>query len=337
MTEQRGDEGLPEPRQTLDEYFVTAAKRTERPASERVADARRIAAGHADLGDEVLRALPPQAWRTAPPPAPPARGWSGRMAVAVVVALCMAAGLVLVRMQTSRGAALGAGDGIFGAVRAHPPLHEFPDPSRILAPAPSVAGSGDFTVLDERGGSPITWDPCQPIHFVVRPDGEIPGGRVTLDAALAEVSKDTGLFFMDDGATTEPPNSERDPYQPDRYGQNWAPVLITWSNDTEYPGLAGDVVGLAGPIAIGGKNARIVSGEVVFDARDLSRVQASPEGATYVYDVMLHELGHLVGLGHVDDPSQVMNPVSTRPLAGYGSGDLRGLAALGSGRCFTTG
>jgi hypothetical protein len=32
-----------------------------------------------------------------------------------------------------------------------------------------------------------------------------------------------------------------------------------------------------------------------------------------------------------------MNPVSTRPLAGYGSGDLRGLAALGSGRCFTTG
>jgi predicted Zn-dependent protease len=69
----------------------------------------------------------------------------------------------------------------------------------------------------------------------------------------------------------------------------------------------------------------------------MTQVEAAPQGATYDYDVMLHELGHLVGLGHIDDPAEIMNPVSVRPLAGYGPGDLRGLAALGSGRCHSKG
>jgi len=50
--------------------------------------------------------------------------------------------------------------------------------------------------------------------------------------------------------------------------------------------------------------------------------------------VLLHELGHLVGLGHVPDAFQVMFDTNSYPLARYHAGDLRGLELLGQGRCF---
>jgi len=274
-----------------------------------------------------------------PPAAPPRRPKPARIAIAAIVVVAVVAALGLVRGHARAAAALGEGDGSFGRVLAHPPSRTFVNPQRIL-PAPAtvatVAGAGGYTVLRRHGGQPVAWDPCQPIHFVVRATGEPPGGRLLLDRALDEISKETGLFFMDDGTTAEAPSADRNPYQPDRYGKQWAPVLIAWSEPGEFAALQGDVVGVGGPVAIDGKNARNISGEVVFDGPDIARVEATPEGATFVYDIMLHELGHLVGLGHVDDPTQIMNPVSLRPLAGYGSGDLRGLRALGAGRCFTT-
>ncbi len=262
--------------------------------------------------------------------------FGARLWVVTLVVLIAVAAVVLVRVGQRAVAVVGSGDGTFGAVTVHPPVHDVIDPTRIL-PAPArVDGSGGFTVLAQHGGHPVTWDPCEPIHFVVRPENQIPGGRVLLDRAITEISKDTGLYFSDDGTTTEAPTPSRNPYQPTRYGKNWAPVLISWSNESEYPGLAGDVVGLAGPISVDGLQARNVTGEVVFDAPDLAKIEQAPQGSTYVYDVLLHELGHLVGLGHVDDAGSIMNPVAQRPLAGYSEGDLRGLATLGSGRCFTT-
>ncbi len=46
-----------------------------------------------------------------------------------------------------------------------------------------------------------------------------------------------------------------------------------------------------------------------------------------------HEIGHLLGLAHVKDPTQIMNPVSTGAVPDYAAGDQRGLEQLGRGRC----
>ena len=48
--------------------------------------------------------------------------------------------------------------------------------------------------------------------------------------------------------------------------------------------------------------------------------------------VIQHELDHLLGLNHVEDPSQLMykNAIDT---SAYGVGDLPGLAHLGAGDC----
>lgn len=49
--------------------------------------------------------------------------------------------------------------------------------------------------------------------------------------------------------------------------------------------------------------------------------------------VILHELGHLVGLDHVTAPKQVMYPETQLVSTSLGAGDLTGLSLLGSGAC----
>jgi hypothetical protein len=47
-------------------------------------------------------------------------------------------------------------------------------------------------------------------------------------------------------------------------------------------------------------------------------------------NVLLHELGHVVGLGHYSNPGLQMNPsLTSRTPNGFAGGDLAGLAAVG--------
>lgn len=46
----------------------------------------------------------------------------------------------------------------------------------------------------------------------------------------------------------------------------------------------------------------------------------------------MHELAHVLGLDHVDDPTQLMHEENTGQFD-FGDGDLAGLALLGTGAC----
>ena len=77
-----------------------------------------------------------------------------------------------------------------------------------------------------------------------------------------------------------------------------------------------------------------MSGTVAFSLPALDTLRARPHGTTLVRDVLLHELAHLVGLGHVTDKTQIMYPTVTHPIVGYGPGDVFGLATVGNGNCY---
>lgn len=213
-------------------------------------------------------------------------------------------------------------------VRVERQAAEQGQPLRAVTAA-AVASAGWSPSYLDSTGSPARWDPCKAIHYVVQTQWMPAGGRADLAAALARLSKASGLVFTDDGDTDELPSQSRAAYQPARYGKRWAPLLIGWVPPQRTDlGLGHGVAGVTVAVAIpNGHSGSIVTGQVALDADHQLPAGFGP-GATEG-EVLLHELAHAVGLGHVLDPTQVMYPQTTNSESQYGAGDRAGLRALG--------
>ena len=181
---------------------------------------------------------------------------------------------------------------------------------------------------------PIVFDPCRPIHYVVNLDGAPSDGLAIIQDAIATVASRDGFKFVDHGPTTEAPSKQRVPYQPETFSRKrWAPVLIAWSDEQASPDLAGYIVGVGGPQPVYPTKgpAVYITGQVLLDRVELSESAVPDRGA--VRAVVLHELGHLVGLDHVVDRTQLMFSEAEFAVRDYGAGDLRGLVLVGNGAC----
>jgi hypothetical protein len=214
-------------------------------------------------------------------------------------------------------------------------VEDFPTPGYESSPRPlgrptaaSAGGPHAFVALQDDGVTPVAYDPCRPVHYVVRPDQMPAGGGRIVRESVREIAELTGLRFVYDGTTREDPSPDRAPYQPERYGDRWAPVLVSWASVDEVPELAGTVAGQAGSVAMSAGGVQVF----VNGSGQLTDLLQRPGGRADTKAVVLHELGHLVGLDHVSDVHQLMHPSSTH-VAGFAPGDLEGLAALGRGDC----
>ena len=232
------------------------------------------------------------------------------MLVGALLLLLAVVAVVGVRaVQSARAAAVGE---VFAAAQ----------------PAPAADGWGP-TYVDEQG-RPARWDPCRPISYVVQAGWLPDAGRADLAEALRRLSEASGLRFLNEGDTDELPSSTRAAYQPQRYGERWAPLLVGWVPPTRTDlGIGAGVQGVAVAVAVPGRDgASIVSGQVALDAGN--RLSPGFGPGTTDGEVLLHELAHAVGLGHVLDPTQVMYPQTTSSESVFGAGDRAGLAALGA-------
>ncbi|WP_448616259.1 matrixin family metalloprotease [Modestobacter sp. URMC 112] len=261
-------------------------------------------------------------------PRPPAPGVRGLLSVLLVVGLSLGAAH-LAGPPSVGGAAEAAGV----PTRPTPGVGSADRPLGTPLPAPPQGGVHGFVALQDDGVTPVGYDPCRPVHYVVRPDNAPVGGQQVLHDAVARVAAVTGLTFVFDGPTDEASGAVRELFQPDRYGDRWAPVLVSWQTEAENPEFAGDVAGEAGsvPVSVPGSPKVFVSGLVDLDAAAFARVLAEPDGVPRARAIVLHELGHLVGLDHVSDPGQLMYPETG--VLDLAPGDLTGLARLGAGAC----
>jgi len=268
--------------------------------------------------------------------------WDRRTVVTVVVVLGLVAVFwALGRSHSSSNSNVVALQGSSGAPPTlpdrPPPSHEeASNPLGVPAPVPSAPGKFEFLVpQSDNPKIPVAWDPCRPIHYVVNLAGAPVDGLSLVKNALARVQLATGLHFIADGTTTEAPSKTRKMYQPNRYGQRWAPVLIAWSTESAYPELAGYIAGIGEPdpaYTISNDRLVYVTGQVVLDSQQLS-VAEVPDRSE-VRAVILHELGHLVGLDHTPDRKEIMFSEAQFNVRDYGPGDLRGLAQLGTQACY---
>jgi hypothetical protein len=316
----------------FDEAFVAGARRTEEPAEVRAARAAQARRSHEDLRRRL--AADAAAAQQAERRARRRRRLTGRGAGATLAVLLLLGALVWARATPDRVIVLAEPRLEPVRVEDGPTLR--PADSSVplgTPPAAPAGGTARFLLLDD-GGEPVTYDPCRPIELVVD-ERTMPRGAEDLVAeAVAEVTELTGLSLVLEGVTDERPTLSRDPYQPDRYGERWAPVLVTWSDPGELDLLDGSVIGFAGSLhlEVPGQPPTYVSGMVALDGPDLELMidDGRPDLARAV---ILHELAHLLGLDHVDDPDELMFPEQQDDSVAFGRGDRRGLAALGAGPC----
>jgi hypothetical protein len=199
--------------------------------------------------------------------------------------------------------------------------------SEPLALPPSVGTSGPHEFLQTVDGQPVRYDPCAPIHVQVNPRTAVEGADEMLAQSLDSISAATGLTFVDDGYTDDPPSKDRG-----RAPGSRGPVLVAWSDPDEVEDLEGSVAGIGGSTSTRGSRW-FDTGAVTLDGPQLDQLLRAPGGFSAARAVLLHELGHLVGLGHVDAEGELMQPRGEPGLVDWGPGDREGLAALGGGEC----
>jgi hypothetical protein len=184
--------------------------------------------------------------------------------------------------------------------------------------------AGSFVFLRRDASGPVRW-PC---GFVIRwaynPAGVADDAYADLNEAIARISEASGARFRYVGTTDIVPSSASSTVP-------GADLVVAWLTPgaTDALGTDGRRHALATTLTTT-QGSVITGGAIVVNlAKDGDHPGGFGRGETRGR-ILLHELGHVLGLGHVDDSTQVMAPyTSDRYPTAFGAGDLTGLGIAG--------
>ena len=162
----------------------------------------------------------------------------------------------------------------------------------------------------------VAWDACRPIRYALNVDLADDDQIEILISSIKHAESMSGIDFQFAGVTSAGLNLENEvlladslgqPYKylpPDDDGSGDVDVVIGYSNSQMTPDLRGGVIGVGGSLRTAFDftgRADAARGFAIIDLGDLG--DGSADETDNLTATTTHELGHMIGLGHVDDGS----------------------------------
>ncbi|GAB2758772.1 zinc metalloprotease [Nocardioides pakistanensis] len=205
-----------------------------------------------------------------------------------------------------------------------------PTPDLQRPTTPALGNPADFSYMIAKRAR---WNPCRVINYRVNTTYGPPSALQDTIGAMNRIEQATGLDLEYVGKTDLIPQDQQGTYP---FGTQ---IVIAWASRAQSAMITGDsVAGVGGPMGYGGTidedGVPVVTwseGTVVLNSAFNDVLDPGFGVGATVGKLLMHEVGHVIGLGHAGGEEQVMYPTLLRGTpSAWGAGDLSGLRSQGA-------
>jgi len=213
---------------------------------------------------------------------------------------------------------------------------------KALSSASDVAGAragatnpDDWSYLF--AGEESRWNPCKRIGYRLNLANAPRGTVAEVKTAFRRINAESGLQFVYRGATGILPGGDGA-----RAYAKGTDIVLAWSTPRKSDYLPEGAAAYAGASAFDATGSDgdhvwgLKDGYAVFNQSIYREMAAGfSRGPEFGYQgtrgqLLMHELGHVVGLGHAEHAEQIMFPSTSRKTATFRAGDVTGLSMVGA-------